>query len=337
MVESASGIKGGVSRLDGALEAARLSRDDYLIVFAAAAAIWFGWSPKREELNLHLAEEIESRRGRSIPERAWVMGISAALQVHLSRGDLHAAELIQKELDVGRRESNNAGTVAISNALKALFIALSGDLEQALQVGDLVSLPVYRSVVTARPYLWLGHLPDSTRRAGPVYPILLGSVGRLDEARMALRENATYQRVSSGEPSWSHIGTVSLLEAATLLRDENLVRAALGELHGTAFLTTGWFGALSIDRIRGQAEVFLGHTELARAYYQSALSTNEMTGNRPDMALTRLSLAELLLEHYPDERDAAIEHLDFAISEFREMKMQPSLERALRHRGLLKA
>jgi|SRR3990172_1502503 len=31
------------------------------------------------------------------------------------------------------------------------------------------------------------------------------------------------------------------------------------------------------------------------------------------------------------------EHLDFAIGEFREMKMQPSLERALRHRGLLKA
>jgi hypothetical protein len=58
---------------------------------------------------------------------------------------------------------------------------------------------------------------------------------------------------------------------------------------------------------------------------------------RPEIALTRLELAELRLEHYPDERDAAIEHLDFAIGEFREMKMQPSLERALRHRGLLKA
>jgi hypothetical protein len=58
---------------------------------------------------------------------------------------------------------------------------------------------------------------------------------------------------------------------------------------------------------------------------------------RPEIALIRLDLAELLLEHYPDERAAAIEHLDFAIAEFREMKMQPSLERALRHRGLLKA
>jgi hypothetical protein len=34
-------------------------------------------------------------------------------------------------------------------------------------------------------------------------------------------------------------------------------------------------------------------------------------------------LAELL-EHYPDERAAANDHLDFAIAEFREMKMQPS-------------
>jgi hypothetical protein len=55
------------------------------------------------------------------------------------------------------------------------------------------------------------------------------------------------------------------------------------------------------------------------------------------MALTRLQLAELLLEHYPDEKKEALEHLDFAIKEFREMKMQPSLERALRHKDILKA
>ena len=33
----------------------------------------------------------------------------------------------------------------------------------------------------------------------------------------------------------------------------------------------------------------------------------------------------------------AMAHLDFAIAEFRAMKMQPSLERALRHKELLKA
>jgi hypothetical protein len=32
-----------------------------------------------------------------------------------------------------------------------------------------------------------------------------------------------------------------------------------------------------------------------------------------------------------------VEHLDFAIREFREMKMQPSLERALRRMEIVKA
>jgi len=39
----------------------------------------------------------------------------------------------------------------------------------------------------------------------------------------------------------------------------------------------------------------------------------------------------------PDERHAAIEHLDFAIAEFQYMKMPPALEWALGRRGLLKA
>jgi hypothetical protein len=54
---------------------------------------------------------------------------------------------------------------------------------------------------------------------------------------------------------------------------------------------------------------------------------------RPEIALTRLQLAELLLEHYPQEESEAIAHLDFAIKDFREMKRQPSLERALRHKA----
>ncbi len=49
---------------------------------------------------------------------------------------------------------------------------------------------------------------------------------------------------------------------------------------------------------------------------------------RPELALSRFNLAELQIEHFPDERNEALEHLDFAIDEFTEMKMQPSLEKA---------
>ena len=58
---------------------------------------------------------------------------------------------------------------------------------------------------------------------------------------------------------------------------------------------------------------------------------------RPEAAITRFHLAELLLDRYPDQRSDAQEHLDIAIAELREMKMQPALERALGHKGLLKA
>ena len=43
------------------------------------------------------------------------------------------------------------------------------------------------------------------------------------------------------------------------------------------------------------------------------------------------------MDHFPDEKKSALNHLDFAIKEFREMKMQPSLERALRRKEILKA
>jgi uncharacterized protein (DUF924 family) len=43
------------------------------------------------------------------------------------------------------------------------------------------------------------------------------------------------------------------------------------------------------------------------------------------------------MEYYPDEKSESLKHLDFAFKEFRKMKMQPSLERALRHKEILGA
>jgi tetratricopeptide (TPR) repeat protein len=92
-----------------------------------------------------------------------------------------------------------------------------------------------------------------------------------------------------------------------------------------------------VARNLGGAAALLGRYEEARKYYQEAVKVCTEVRNRPELALTRLQFAELLLEHYPDEKKEALEHLDFAIKEFREIKMQPSLERALRHKDILKA
>ena len=92
-----------------------------------------------------------------------------------------------------------------------------------------------------------------------------------------------------------------------------------------------------LGRHLGAAFALRGEVEVARSYYNQSLAICDTIGFRPEKALIRLQLAELLFGHCPDEQATALEHLDFAIGEFREMKMQMSLERALRHRGLLKA
>ncbi len=81
----------------------------------------------------------------------------------------------------------------------------------------------------------------------------------------------------------------------------------------------------------------LGRPEEASACYEEAMGTATGLAFRPEIALTQLQLAELLLEHYQGETAEALEHLDCAIGGFKEMKMQPSLERALKRSENLKA
>jgi len=52
-----------------------------------------------------------------------------------------------------------------------------------------------------------------------------------------------------------------------------------------------------------------------------------------------LPMTRAVAEGSPSERARAeaLTHLDFAIAELRDMKMQPALERALRHKDVLKA
>jgi hypothetical protein len=92
-----------------------------------------------------------------------------------------------------------------------------------------------------------------------------------------------------------------------------------------------------MHRLKAESAILLGEAEGARRYFETAMAWYDKTVDRPELALSRLGLAELLLDHYPEEHAAAIEHLDLAIAEFRDMRMQPALERALGRRGLLKA
>jgi tetratricopeptide (TPR) repeat protein len=130
---------------------------------------------------------------------------------------------------------------------------------------------------------------------------------------------------------------ITSLEAAVLAGHRQAAELLLPRLAGTRRLTSGLWITTCAGRHMGAAAALLGRNEEARKYYRKAIKDCTEMKFRPELALTRLQLAELLLEHYPKERTEALEHLDFAIGEFKDMKMQPSLERALRHKEILKA
>jgi len=103
----------------------------------------------------------------------------------------------------------------------------------------------------------------------------------------------------------------------------------------------------AVARYVGAAAALLGDRAGAQRHYARALEWATQIRHRPEIALTRLAMTELLLDDVlnptlsqrarEQQRGEAMEHLDFAIEEFRAMTMQRSLEQAVRHKGLLGA
>jgi hypothetical protein len=122
-----------------------------------------------------------------------------------------------------------------------------------------------------------------------------------------------------------------------ILDDREAAALLMPRLEGFASLIDGWY-LTCIARHLGAAAALLGDKSKAMAYNQQALEVAGKVRFRPEIALIRLQMAELLLDDADAaKRTEAHAHLDFAIGEFRAMKMQPALERALRHKDLLKA
>jgi len=119
-----------------------------------------------------------------------------------------------------------------------------------------------------------------------------------------------------------------LLEAAILVGHREAADFLLRRFAGSPVRTTGIFYSTIIARHLGAAAAMLGRMDEAKAHYLNAIQVATDMRFRPELALSRFQLAELLLDHYPEEREQALEHLDFAIKEFEAMKMQPSLEKA---------
>jgi DNA-binding NarL/FixJ family response regulator len=185
-----------------------------------------------------------------------------------------------------------------------------------------------------------------------IAPLCLAQLGRHAEAEASLSGFLT--QIATG-PMMNDVPIFALttwLETAVLIQDRQaaaLLARRLAPVAALATITTA-IVPTCIARHLGAAMALQGDRAAALAYTEQALELAGRMRHRPEIALAHLQLAELLLtagnqQHVTEvgnsvgarfiapvpsgaHRTEALVHLDVAIAELEQMKMQPALARA---------
>jgi tetratricopeptide (TPR) repeat protein len=326
-----------------------------------AWAMLLGDTPEGAEEDRLLSDEMvrwprEGASAFSLGQALWQAGSTS-----LNWGDREQAEAIWREMtQIGSRAGDPAmGTLV----LETWLATLDGDLERALKaqldaegraeslgriaIGPAISSSVFNVLI------YLGRTTELLTRlhAVEVAGLLLlrrtslaeclALDGRRAEAAEVVAEALSEHGYGSNCEGAGTGALVRLLNAAIHIEDRGIVRTLAQRLMplASAGSTGGQFiTPTCVARHLGDAAVLLGESERALAYYEQALELATRMRHRPEIALAHLGLAEVLLyDANETTRSEGMQHLDIAIAEFRDMKMQPALERALRHKEVLKA
>ncbi len=345
---------------DSALLARKLGDENAFV--AAGAGYLFYCPPVSEwvEEGRQIAESVKEMWDRVAPEEAaWArLYVGGFL---LSTGQRQEAEEIHRELVESSRFLRLPRLRYHAPTVRACYQIMDGQLEEAahsrdeaLRLGVELGAPLMAGICAGWSRFRLtGYLGRHTEELGsrdqlpqgtglPVVPPALEAhglacTGETEEARSILDEIVDQYAADAkrGESFFPRL--ILALEAAVLARHPRAAELLLSMVGDTPYRTTGLHNLTCVARHLGGAAALLGRHEEARNHYGEAIKVCTDMRLRPELALTRLQLAELILEHYPDEKNEAVEHLAFCIPEFRDMKMKPWLERALKHKEILKA
>jgi tetratricopeptide (TPR) repeat protein len=358
---AASSSPEGIALITRALDSARRLGDPD--TYWHVSSIWLSTAkaPQHDEEQLRLAEELaaHSRQGVSFMTLYWTLWMMA--HTFLEFGMRNRAEDIMDEMRTLAERSGQPHVHILSMVYDALRAIWDGRLEEAvairhrvLALGEELGMGQFAGIyaswilpasvyignagqaLESRLQVAIGHSQNTVSSQSILF--YLTHLGRHAEvAEMLERLVVARPGIGSGEDETMVCLNITSLEAAVLAEHRQAAELLLPRLAVTNRLTSGLWITTCAGRHMGAAAAFLGKHEEARKYYEKAIKDCTEMPFRPELALTHLQLGELLLEHYPKERAKALEHLDFAIKEFRDMKMQPSLERALRHKEILKA
>jgi DNA-binding NarL/FixJ family response regulator len=152
--------------------------------------------------------------------------------------------------------------------------------------------------------------------------VCLSQLGRTDEARQLAGP------LLRGELDEEPIDELHLRLQLAVLWEDHLAATRLAERLDPVAHVSYTIGGC-VGRVLGASWAMRGDAARARAAFELAVSACQASHFRPELALARLDLAELLVAHYPQERAVAQEQLDIATAEFHAMDMQPALRRAL--------
>ena len=357
-----------------ALEQARRLSEQEMLFRAATSSIHAAFAPPRHQPEaLRLADEFSRRPREGVSVTNLTGLLSQCQRVYLEAGDRVRAEGLWQELDELSQRTRDPILLLWPLNRDAIRATLDGELEEAVAAagrlterGEELGSPVLSrfnaDVASFWPLIYLSRAEQalatlasprqsegaqgwSEMRFGRV-GLCLAAMGRMEEARTRLREALEQYRLSV-EGDSLFLGILSdLLISAVAVEDRDTMALLRGHLAGITAVCHVQATPTNVARFLGEAAALLGDREAAREDYERSLPWATKLRHRPEVALTRLQMAELSLDSGSVEarhawplqsREEALQHLDFAIEEFRAMKMQPALERALRHKEVLKA
>jgi tetratricopeptide (TPR) repeat protein len=366
------GPKAGHSLLRRAVERAGQLDEPQAFFLAAAYGLRYLLALRDRETAARLADELLRRPREGARSVHLALGLRFVGDVLLERGDRSGAERAWQDLRELAERTRDATLTVLALGPAATLAMVDGRLEDALAAFEVTDARAEELGVSAGPIDWfrtkaliyLGRGDEALAFfEGPSRPVqaaramCLAHLGRCEEVR-SIRDQ--FENVGSDEDeSGTHLLT-DLLDALVLCEDHEAAQALARRLAPLAMYPCSKGAAVSFGRLLGAAAALLGEREQARAYYRQALEACAAISFRPEIALTHLGLAEVLLNEADaveqsarsrprrnqaktgastagDLRFEAQGHLDFAIEELRAMKMQPALQRALSHKGLLKA
>jgi tetratricopeptide (TPR) repeat protein len=327
---------------------------------SVAAAIFNCRVPEVQEERLELAEELADHAFAGVRPRTLGYFLFFAGGTFLVWGQrARAQEMWRRRKELAER-TKDASMLASTQAQDVYWMVIEGQLQEAIEAvvrmkpGEAFGLnapALFFSTIRAFCYLGraqeaLAAEPEEARIAvaegrSLVFTaqtaLMLAHLGRWQEVEQFFAE---LRVVLSDPETAAELGYSPLahyLEAAVMAGDGELAAQLLPLLAPVAGLINELYPTTNARHL-GAASALLGEREQAKRYYVQALEVADKVGFRYEIALTHLGIAELFLEDGNQAHRAdALQHLDLAIAEFRDMKMQPPLERALRHKEVLKA